>query len=366
MKRSKRWKSLIPNGFLWRLTILNTLVIALAIAVSSWALYHTACFLVDGMNHLSPEAQEQFKGTLLQYLWVFILISIIVASVCHFYFIKRLIQPISQLIESTKQMKQGKYPEPIHVSTQDEVAELVQQYNGLITLLEKNELHRQKLVSDLSHEFRTPLANLNGYLKALENGVIEGDQSLYASLYQESDRLTTMVKRLEQLKEWEHISAQTITKKAYVSIQEQIERAVEMFKWKLTEANIPIEMHIEEKKLMIYSEGIQQVLNNLLDNAIRYYTGRGSIQVKGEICQEVYRITVCGPSQPIPETEKSNLFDRFYRLESSRSRETGGTGLGLAIAKEIIAKHHGEIGVTACNETNAFWFTLPYNGIERK
>src|SRR5690625_5336227 len=95
-----------------------------------------------------------------------------------FYVTKRQIQPIRSLIQSTKELKQGEYPEPIEIESEDEVGELVEQYNGLIQQLQGKEAQRQKLVTDLSHEFRTPLANLQGYLQALENGVIEGDREI--------------------------------------------------------------------------------------------------------------------------------------------------------------------------------------------
>lgn len=334
-------------------------VIIVTIGISSFALYNTACFLVEGMGNLEEQRQQQFNATLLQYLWTFSFIGIIVGIVLHFYFTKRLIKPIRQLIESTKKMQKGDYPSAIQVDSSDEIGELVQQYNKLIEQLETNDLHRQKLVADLAHEYRTPLANLNGYLHALKNGVIKGEVFLYQSLYEESNRLTLMIEQLEQLKEWDFTASQAIVQKKEVNIAEEIEQCVAMFEWRLLEVDIPVKITADSKRISIYVEGIRQVLSNLIDNAIRYYSGEGEILIKGETIQSAYQISVIGPSYFISETEKESIFERFNRLDSSRSRDTGGTGLGLSIAKKIVEQHYGSIGVIPEEKHNTFWFTIP-------
>lgn len=356
----KRIKSIIPKGFLWKLTFLNVSVIVLTIGISSFALYNTACFLVEGMGDFGELRQQQFNATLLQYLWTFSFIGIMVGSVFHFYFTKKLIRPVRQLIESTKQMKMGEYPEAIKVDSHDEIGELVQQYNGLTEQLQMNESHRQKLVADLAHEFRTPLSNLNGYLLALKNDVIQGDRDLFQSLYDESNRLTTMIEQLDQLKEWDFTATQTMTRKQTIDIAGEIEQCVAMFEWKLIEANIQAEVDVAPQLINIYVEGIRQVLSNVIDNAISYYSGSGKISIKGELLESVYHISVTGPSHFIPESKRDHIFERFNRLDDSRSRDTGGTGLGLAIARVIIRQHGGDIGVIPKDENNTFWFTIPY------
>lgn len=332
----------------------------IAVAVlSGWAIYHTACFLVEGMGNLGSEGQQQFNGTLLQYLLMFSVTIIVVGGSLHFYFTKKMIKPIRQIIESTKLAKKGHYPDPIKIHSKDEIGILVQHYNDLIFQLQKNELNRHKFVSNLSHEFRTPLSNLKGYLDALKSGVIEGDERLYLALYEEAKRLTLMIGQLEQLKEWDDIQSQTMLEKQNVDIANLINQSVAMFEWRLSEANIPYSVNVISKEMLIQVEGIQQVISNLLDNAIQYYNGDGKISIKGEILNDVYHISIMGPSHPIPDAEVDNIFDRFYRLDHSRSRETGGSGLGLAIAKEIVEKHKGKIGVKNINPTNMFWLTIP-------
>src|SRR5690625_257211 len=117
----KRVGSYFPKGFLWKLTFMNIVIIAGSIALSSWALYHTACFLVEGIGHFGEQKQLQFNATLSHYLWVFSMIGLVAGSMMSFYITKRQIQPIRDLIQSTKRLKQGEYPDPIDIQYKDEV-----------------------------------------------------------------------------------------------------------------------------------------------------------------------------------------------------------------------------------------------------
>ncbi len=286
------------------------------------------------------------------------MIAAFLGSVFHYYFIKRFIKPIRSLVQSTEELKLGRYPEPVEVYKEDEIGQLVKQYNGLIEQLQMNDEQRNRLVTDISHEIRTPLSNLSGYLLALKDGDVVGDKDLFASLYQESKRLSQMMEQLEQLKEWDHLSTQSVVEKETCAIEPLLLQCVAMFERTLEVKEIPILLDIEPCELTIHVVGIQQVIGNLLENAIRYYEGDGPILLAGEKRGADYRISITGPSKPIPEAEREKVFRRFYRLDSSRSRTTGGSGLGLAISKEIIESHHGEIGIDSTRLSNTFWVIL--------
>ena len=350
---------MLPKRFLWRLTFINIFVVASFIVISSLAIYHTACYLVDGMGTMNIQKQEQFNSTLFLYLWIFSISTIGIGSLIHFYLTKKMIRPIRRLIASTKTMRKGQYPNPIEVRAEDEVGQLIANFNELVQQLKSNHQHREKLVTNLSHEFRTPLSNLNGYLNALSNGVIEGDPKLYQSLREETERIINMVEQLEQLKEWDYVSNQNFYEKELVDMKLLAGQAVEMFRWKLKKTDISLNIEIEPGKVIVYNGGISQVITNLIDNAIRYYKGSGPITLKGENRKTEYRFAVTGPGQAIPIAEQENIFERFYRIDPSRNRETGGSGLGLAISKELIEHHNGKIGMISEGNTHTFWFILP-------
>lgn len=354
--------SLIPTGFLWRLSVLNVVVLVAATALSGWAIYNTACFLAAGVGALDAEKQQQFNSTLLNYLWIFMIVAALFGSVFHFYLTKHLIGPIRELIKSTKKMQKGHYPKPVAVTGNDEVSQLVEQYNRLLAQLQNNEVHREKMIHDLSHEIRTPLANLNGYLQALKDGDLDGDIELFAALYKESNRMTKMVEQLDQLTEWDYLKEQVIVEKTPCDISDLLKQCVAIFERTLAQENIAIQVEVEPYEIPLHVEGLQQVMSNLIENGIQYYEGEGPIIISGKKQTQGYIVSVKGPGQPIPEQEKENIFRRFYRLDDSRSRMTGGSGLGLAISKEIIERHHhGEIGVEVSEGQNEFWFMLPDN-----
>jgi len=169
-----------------------------------------------------------------------------------------------------------------------------------------------------------------------------------------------MIEQLEQLKEWDYLNDQSIVKKKPYEIEHLLKQCVAMFNRTLVKKEISIQVDVESCKLDVHIEGIQQVISNLIDNAIRYYEGTGPIVLIGKKQGKNYRISITGPSRPIPANEKENVFRRFYRLDSSRSRMTGGSGLGLAISKEVVERHHqGEIGIRTTSASNEFWFLLP-------
>src|SRR5690625_7172607 len=145
-----------------------------------WAVYETACSITEGMGNLGEQRKKKLSATLLQYVISFFIVGIIIAVSLHIYFTQKIIEPIKQLIESTKQMKRGSYPARIKIKADGELVELVDQFNELIDQLEKNEYERDKLVTDLSHEVRTPLSNISGYLQALQSGVMEPTEELYS------------------------------------------------------------------------------------------------------------------------------------------------------------------------------------------
>ncbi|TKD72277.1 sensor histidine kinase [Pseudalkalibacillus hwajinpoensis] len=357
---NKLTKSVLPSRFLWRLTLINVIVVGTFIVLSSWAIYNTACFLADGLGTWNDQKQNLFNSTLFQYLWIFSIAAIFIGSFIHYYLVKKTIRPLKELIESTKRMKEGQYPVPIQVDTKDEMGQLIGHFNDLVKQLKDTQRHRKELISDLSHEFRTPLTNLKGYLGALKDGVVEGDQKMYESLHSESERLIHMVEQLEQLKEWDYFKEQSYSEKEPMNMQLLVEQSVEMFRWSLKNAGIKVKTEVDTGIVKVYNEGILQVINNLLDNAIKYYEGTGPITIKGEIVKGRYTLSIIGPGQAIPLEAKEKIFERLYRVDPSRERnDSGGTGLGLAISKEIIEHHDGKIRVKSEGNCHTFTFSLP-------
>lgn len=351
-------KRIIPKGFLWKLSLLNIVIIVIAVGIVGWAMYYTACFLMDGIGGTAVAKQDYFNSTLFQYLIIFSGLGILIISFIHFYLTKKVIRPIHQLIASTKMLKQGTYPSPITVDPVDEIGELIVHYNELIEYLQKNEKLREKLIANISHELRTPMTNITGYLEALKEGHLCANSKLFDALHQQSMQIIDLIEQVEQLNEWNLQTNHPFLMKK-TSIKILVEQSVQLIGLDLERQNRTLTMDVSEKSLFIHREGIRQVLNNILQNAVQYAEGEGPINIKGQILGDSYSISVSSPGMELKEADKSQIFDRFYRIDSSRNRKLGGSGLGLSIAKEIIENHKGTISVCSKNHRNTFTMLLP-------
>lgn len=358
MSKNKKRIS-IPKGFLWRLTFLNIFIIGLAISLSSFAIYNTACFLVEGMGSLSMQRQKQFNATLYQYLLVFTVGGVLVSSVLHYYFTKRLVGPIKQLIEATKTLTKGSYPEAIEVTSNDEVGQLITHYNDLTNQLKENHVQREKLITNLSHEIRTPVANLQGYLHALKTGTIEGDSELFASLYLEANRLTSLIEQIDQINDIDLTQSLKDKQLERIWINEVIKETLKMFEWEINNSNITVNVSLENCQLSAHTESIKQLVSNLIDNAIKYNVNQQPIDISGRVMDDMYELTIGGISEKLSDEEKDKLFNRFYRTDPSRNRHTGGTGLGLSIVRDIVEFYEGSLEIMSKDDYNEFIVKLP-------
>ncbi|MGG3997748.1 HAMP domain-containing sensor histidine kinase, partial [Aneurinibacillus thermoaerophilus] len=243
------------------------------------------------------------------------------------------------------------------ITSQDEVGQLIADFNLLTRKLKQGEELRAKMVGDIAHELRTPLTNIMGYLEALSSGILEGNQKLYHSLHEESLRISRLVEQLHQLNIWESKKT-SLHAFAPFSIKNVVETTLNAFTLDFQNKDIQCNWDIVDINIYGYEDGIKQVMNNLLKNAVQYDMG-GWIHVKGEVINEHYKVTVTNLGREIPLESQKLLFERFYRIDPSRSRETGGAGIGLAIVKEIIELHDGMVGLTTKGDRHSFWFSIP-------
>lgn len=366
LKQSVEWgihlsrlKRLLPKSLLWQLSFVHLIVIVATMGTIGWLVYTKACSLAGGVGRLGNKAQMQFNTELRDYLLVFTLVGIVIGIILHFYLLQRTLQPIREMIQSTKQLRQGAFPEPIHYVQKDEVGELITHYNALIKQLEVNEKTREKTISDVSHEFRTPLTNLNGFLQALAKGDIEGNKEIFQALGEEAKKLQNMVEQLEELKEWDYLKRDIYVRKEFMNMKDIVQQCIAMYKHTLEKEHLQLEIDVDEADVFIHTTGIQQVIGNLLDNAIRYHDGEGPVQINGRLEKEVYRLEIANPGKAFTQEEENQLFTRFYQIEREKQESNTGSGLGLAICKEIITQHQGEIYTYRKGSQNVFGLTIP-------
>jgi two-component system phosphate regulon sensor histidine kinase PhoR len=210
-----------------------------------------------------------------------------------------------------------------------------------ITEKKQAEKLRREFTANVSHELKTPLTSISGYSELLLNGLVkeEDKPEFLSKIYAESGRMLTLIDDimfLSKLDESERIKAENFEE---VDLLKTAENAVKQLENKATENEILLE--IKGKNRLV--EGISSMLNdlfvNLIDNGIKYNNPGGSVTI--EICKNCVKFIDTGIG--IPENSLEHIFDRFYRVDKSRSKKTGGTGLGLAISKHIALVHSAEI-----------------------
>ncbi|MDK2856223.1 MAG: two-component system, OmpR family, sensor histidine kinase ResE [Bacillota bacterium] len=229
-----------------------------------------------------------------------------------------------------------------------------------ITELKQVEQLRRDFVANVSHELRTPLTSIQGFVEALLDGVAGDPKHYLEVIYRETLRLKALINDILELSllqsgriEWElnAVDVGDLAARVAFKLGQEIQA-----KGLTVKEDIPPDLPC----ILANEDRVEQVLTNFLSNAIRYSPPGATITIRGRFGIEGVTVSVEDQGPGIPAEELPRIWERFYRLEKSRSRALGGTGLGLAIAKEIIEAHGGRVGATSeVGRGSTFWFTLP-------
>jgi len=261
---------------------------------------------------------------------------------------RQLIRPIRQLAKGANKLTTGDYDTRIEIISQDELGELAVAFNKLSETLRKNEESRRQWITDISHELRTPLAVLRGEIEAMQDGIRSPDMKRLHSLHVEVLSLAKLVDDLYGLS-LSDMGALTY-RMAPLELGTVIEDVVNAFETRFGEKNIALKMKRSDKGPLTINgdlEALHQLFTNLAENSYRYTDtgGHCEIHVGAEGNRAIVEVHDSAPG--VPEDALPHLFDRLYRVDTSRSRALGGSGLGLSICKNLVEAHGGEISVHA-------------------
>lgn len=230
----------------------------------------------------------------------------------------------------------------------------------------KLEKLKSDFIANVSHELRTPIAMLQGYSEAIIDGVVESDEErndMIRVIHDESQRMSRLVTDLLDLARME--SGYMTLYKDDVPLVSVIDRMTHKFDQRAKELQVDLKFKTtipKETIIPIDEDRIEQVLTNLIDNAIRHTSQNGSVTVSISEEQGFAKIEVSDTGQGIPQDDLPYVFERFYKADKARTRSKGGTGLGLAITKNIVEAHKGKIAVTSVEQQGTtFTFHLPLN-----
>jgi signal transduction histidine kinase len=258
-------------------------------------------------------------------------------------------------------MAQGEYGVRVDSVSRDEVGQLARAFNRMSAELEQVERLRRDLVANVSHELKTPISALRAHLENLLDGVEQPDRATIQIMLQQSERLSGLVDQLLELSRLEAGDVPLeIEPVPLGSLVERVMREVEVARPdRARELAMRNEVPSDLPPVQADRERIHQVLFNLLENAVRFTPPGGMVTVRAARENGEWAVSVEDTGPGIPKEHIPLVFERFYRVDPSRSRDDGGTGLGLAIARSVVEAHGGRIWAESEEKGARFTFVLP-------
>lgn len=275
---------------------------------------------------------------------------------------RQLIRPITQLTEATKAVSKENFHYTLDISRKDEIGQLAESFNLMQQQLAHNDEARKAFISNVSHDFQSPLMNIQGYADLLRGEEVSEKERLeYLSIIdRESKRLSKLTKQLLLITSLDQATYPLKCKQ--LRIDEQVKEIIRKYRWRLSEQGIELSYKVEKAIAYADEELLVNVWDNLLSNAIKYNSPGGSIIItccqSGDGLEVTFKDTGIGMSPEVQE----QVFERFFRVDEARKKD--GTGLGLAIVKQVVTMHGGIIRLeSTLGLGSTFTVWLP---IERK
>lgn len=268
-------------------------------------------------------------------------IMIILSVIAMLVVAKIMVVPLTKLTIATNKIANEDFQAELPVYQRDEIGQLADSVRNMAKQLDATDRYKKEFISRVSHDFQTPLLNIQGYAHLLKEGDLNPiDHLKYVTIIQqESKRLSNVMKQLLVLTSFDQ--AHSRTKKEFFSLDIQLKQVIQKFRWLLDEKEISI--NIKLRPVIIYgdSEMLEYVWENIISNAIKYNHSPGEIHIALEEREEFVTVTVQDTGSGSKHTKYNQWTERFYREDEARSTQIEGNGLGLAIVQEVIQSHEG-------------------------
>ena len=311
------------------------------------------------------------------YVYALIIVFLVIILLS-FYYSKIIVKPLIKINRVTKKMANFDFSEKLPVAADDEIGGLsgsintlsvnlkdrIDRLNVANTKLQQDiererqlEKTRKEFISGVSHELKTPLSVIRSFAEGIQDGVSK-DTTYYTNvILEETDNMNRLIVEMLELAKLE--SGTYKLEMSTFSIGELIQQVYTKLLFSMEEKHLQVDIHADSSLFVKANRSrIEQVVVNLLSNAIRYTPDGERIHVSVVETEDTVKIEIENTGNPIPEESLEKIWDRFYRLDASRSRHTGGTGLGLSIVKNILDLHRAEYGVYNTTNSVVFYFNL--------
>lgn len=268
---------------------------------------------------------------------------------------------LRRIMNSIRTIREGDYSSKVHLNGNDELSILGREFNDLTDRLQDSEQRRRQFVSDASHELKTPLASI----KLLSDSILQNDMDMdtirefVSDIGDEADRLNRMSYKLLSLTK---LDADIESDCEIVYMTPTIDRVIRMISAIAENATVTIQTeYIQDCPILIHEDDLYQIIFNLVENGIKYNVAGGSLYIRLERQSDNAVLQIRDTGVGIPESSIDHIFERFYRVDKARSRQSGGSGLGLAIVHDMVTRNRGDIHVEShMGENSGTTFTLVF------
>lgn len=309
----------------------------------------------------STPVEHLFRSGLVDALLVGGIAAVLAAGAVSLLVARRVARPLQVMAGVSHRIAEGHYEERVPVSGSDEISELGDSLNTMAEALQKTEARRRALLADVAHELRTPLAGIGGYVEGLNDGVLSPEPEVLARVSTDVRRMQRLVSDLEELSRLD-AGALPMNRRP-TAVADLVTAVAERLRPQAEDKGLLLSVELPEglPRADADPDRIQQVLINLIGNAIQYTDPPGVITISARTQGSRVHLEVRDTGQGIAEEHLPHLFERFYRVDRSRSRSGGGSGLGLTIARYLVEAHGGRIWAASSGpgKGSTFSFTIP-------
>lgn len=320
-----------------------------------------AGMMSEHITELDIQYDSAFRQSVNNALVIAGIVAILAAGVVSWFVTQQITHPIRSLVALSQQIAGGSYQQRLKLNTKDEFAELVESFNRMAEALASTEALRVQLIGDVSHELKTPLAGIKGYMEGLQDGVLPATPETFQLIHREAERLQRLVQDLQELSRTE--AGQFALDIRSYPPETLINPVVERMRPQFAEKAITFAVIIPTDLPPVKADCDRsiQILTNLLGNALQYTLSGGTVTLRVTHDRDALTFSVQDTGIGLSRETLPHIFQRFYRVDKSRSRGSGGTGIGLTVAKYLVEAQGGHIGAESdgIGKGSRFWFTLP-------
>jgi len=351
------------NGIEARIALSALFVAVVAMGVLGLGVFvvggQTFAELMIGLGEDVSKSESMFQDSVGRVLLVSLLLAIGLSVALAMFIGRRLARPLRDAGDAAQRIARGDYASRLGRQGPDEIVTLADSFNQMAESLQEQRRMRDQFIADAAHELRTPLTNLQGYLEAMRDGVIAAEPAAFESLLEETERLVRLSRSLDTLAEGD---AGRVMRTVPIDLGAMLSSSVELSEPQMRSRGVRLELRLPPPlTVRADPDALVQVMGNLLQNAARYTPPGGRVAVWADRTPDgaaaVVGVSNTGPG--IPAADLPHVFERFYRVDKSRSTAGGGAGIGLAIVHMLVTANGGRVSAESANGLTRFWFSVP-------